>query len=139
MSNEDLSAINAAVENFNKVLGSERIFPITRKLWEVGDTSHVVVSVTTLIEMTNETFNDRPWKRVSGVGRSLSSFTERGCLLGKNGEDLTTDTVVGTLKNLVEKYAPKFRDGEIINLKVKSVKPILRNGQLTQHIVWQVV
>ena len=140
MSNQETQALNAAATAFEGKLSNEGLRTQTRENPpQPGATTYVVVNTHTLVEMTDEQFNDRAWKRVVGVGRSLGAFTERGCLLGKNGDDLTTDTVVGTLKNLVGTCAAKFIDGEKIALKVKSVKPVLRGGQLTSQVIYQAI
>lgn len=140
MSNQETQALNSAAVALEGTLSSEGLRTQTReKAPQPGDVTYVVVDTKTLVKMTDESFNDRTWKRVVGVGRSLGAFTERGCLLGKNGEDFTTDTVVGTLKTLVGTCATKFKDGEKIGLKVKSVKPVLRGGQLTSQVVYQAV
>lgn len=138
MSNDEVQAVDAAKQSVNDNLQSEGISTTTReKSWEKGDPAEVTVSTQSLIETTAEEFDGRAWKRVNGLGISIRAFTERGCILDKQGASLTGDSIGDTLANLVKAGADRFEDGAKIKLKVKSVKPVLRSGQLGQRVVWQ--
>lgn len=138
MTDLEKKALQEAGQKYANDLKNAGVNVVTReKAWQSKDVAKVTISETTLIAQTAEDFEGREWRRVSGLGISLTAFCERGCILDKDGHDLTSGQIPDTLCALIEASGKPFKDGETIDLKVKAVVPVLRAGRLAQRIVWQ--
>ena len=138
MTDQEKKVLQEAGAKYANDLKNAGVNVVTReKAWQSKDVAKVTISETTLIAQTAEDFEGREWRRVNGLGISLTAFCERGCILDKDGHDLTSGQIPDTLCALIEASGKPFKDGETIDLKVKAVVPVLRAGRLAQRIVWQ--
>lgn len=140
MTDQEKKVLQEAGESYAKSLKEAGVNVVTReKAWQPKDAAKVTISTQTLIVQTIEDFEGREWRRVDGLGISLTAFCERGCILDHEGRDLTKGLIPDTLCSLIEASGVPFVDGNTIDLKVKAVVPVLRAGRLAQRIVWQLV
>lgn len=138
MSDQEKQALREAGAKYKKNLSDAGVNVATReKAWQPKDIAKVTIDTQTLIAQTAENFDGREWRRVVGLGVSLTSFCERGCILNRDGHDITEGSIPDTLCALIEESGKSFTDGETIELKVKAVVPVLRAGRPAQRIVWQ--
>ena len=140
MTDKEKQALKEAKQTAAKNLSDKQISINSRKKpFVVGETSHVVVDTKLLLKGSDDSYNGNNFIRLEGIDISLKAFTEIGCILDKTGKDITTGNVVDTEANVIEASGVPFEDGQKINLKVKNVVPVVRGGQPTSRIVWQLV
>lgn len=140
MTDKEKKALNEAKQTAAQNLSDKQISVNSRKKpFVVGEASHVVVDTKLLLKGNDDSFNGNNYIRLEGVGVSLKAFTEIGCIYDKAGKDITTGNVVDTMAAVIEAAGVPFKDGQKINLKVKDVVPVVRGGQPTSRIVWQLV
>lgn len=140
MTEQEKKALNEAKASATQNLSDKQINVNARKKpFVVGETSYVVVDKKLLLKGSDDSFNGNNYIRLEGVGISLKAFTEIGCIYDKAGKDITTGNVVDTMAAVITSSGVAFEDGQKINLKVKDVVPVVRGGQPTSRIVWQLV
>jgi len=135
------SAMESAVREVSTSLKNERISLITRhKPWHIGDESFLIVDTQTLFKSEMEEYQGHPYVRLYGVGMTLRSVFESGCMLDRNGQDLTTSrSLVESMVATILAAGVDFVDGVHIPIKVKQITQVLRYGTLNQRVVWQLV